>query len=165
MSYIINNKVFLKVYILGAGIIEDRPSLELKNRLDKTIEYINHNKQVEKIVLCGGKGVNEKFTEAYVMEKYLLSHGIDRNMIIKEEQSTTTYENIRFATEIIENIDKNPNKKIALVSNYFHVFRAKLIAGRLGLRATGLAASTPLYIIPNHHAREYFAIVKYLFIE
>lgn len=153
------------VYVLGAGIIEDRPSLELKSRLNKTIEFINHNKSVKKIVLCGGKGVDEKFTEAYVMEKYLLEHGIDRNILIKEEQSTTTYENIKYATGIIENIDKNANKKIALVSNYFHVFRAKLIAGKMGLKVTGLAAETPLYIIPNHHIREYFAIMKCLFFE
>lgn len=153
------------VYILGAGIIEDRPSLELKYRLNVTIEYMSKNKSVKKIVLCGGKGIDEKFTEAYVMEKYLLSHGIDENKLIKEEQSTTTYENIEFATRIINNIDENANKKIALVSNDFHVFRAKLIASKIGLNVTGLAAETPLYIIPNHHVREYFAIVKCLFFE
>lgn len=153
------------VYILGAGIIEDRPSLELKSRLNKTIEYIDHHKNVKKIVLCGGKGADEKYTEAYVMEKYLLGHGIDENILIKEEQSTTTYENIKFATDIIENIDKSPDRKIALVTNYFHVFRAKLTAGKIGLKVTGLTAETPLYIIPNHHVREYFAIIKCLLFE
>lgn len=153
------------VYIPGAGIIEDRPSLELKSRLDKTIEYIKQNRGVKKIVLCGGKGTDEKFTEAYVMEKYLLGHGIDGDKLIKEEKSTTTYENIQFATAMIENIDKNSDKRIALVTNYFHVFRAKLIAGRMGLKVTGVTAATPLYIIPNHHVREYFAIVKCLLFE
>ncbi|KNY27170.1 YdcF family protein [Pseudobacteroides cellulosolvens] len=159
-----NTKHVDYIYILGAGIIEDRPSLELKYRLDKTIEYINKNKDVKKIVLCGGKGTDEKFTEAYVMEKYLLSNGIDRKILIKEEKSSTTYENIKYATGIIDNIDKNSDRKIALVSNDFHVFRAKLIADRIGLNLTGLAAATPIYIIPNHHVREYFAIIKCLFL-
>lgn len=150
------------VYILGAGIIDDMPSLELENRLDRTIEFMKQNKDVKKIVLCGGQGADEKFTEAYVMEKYLLEHDVDAKLLIKEEKSTTTYENIKFANEIIENIDGNSNKKIALVSNHFHVFRAKMIAGKMGLKVTGLVAPTPLYIIPNHHIREYFAILKFL---
>jgi len=152
------------IYILGAGIIEDRPTLELNYRLDKTVEYITKNKNVKKIVLCGGKGTDEKFTEAYVMEKYLLSIGIDKKMLIKEEKSTTTYENIKYASEIIEKIDNNFDKKVALVSNDFHIFRAKLIADKMGLKLTGLTAPTPIYIIPNHHVREYFAIIKCLFL-
>lgn len=150
------------VYILGAGIIDDVPSAELKYRLDKTIDFIKQNKDIKMIVLCGGQGTDERYTEAYVMEKYLLEHGVDANMLIKEERSTNTYENIRFAHDIIEDLDNNPDKKIAVVTNYFHVFRAKSIARKMGINATGLTAATPLYIIPNHHIREYFAIVKFL---
>ena len=153
------------VFVLGAGIFEDRPSGELRYRLDETIEYIQENPNVKGIVLCGGKAENRDFTEAYVMEQYMLSRGVDRNLLIKEERSTTTFENILFAREIIEEIDQIADRKIALASNYFHIFRARLIARRLGLEACGLAAETPLYIIPNHHIREYFAIIKSLLVD
>lgn len=148
------------VLILGAGIIDDRPSLELKYRLDAVVNFVNEGNHNQKVILCGGKGKGEKFSEAYVMEKYLIDHGFSKNMMIKEEKSRSTYENIKYAKEIIEVVDSRNNIKVAISSNYFHLFRAKLIAGRLGFEATGLPAKTPLYIIPNHHVREYFAIIK-----
>lgn len=93
------------LFVLGAGIVEDRPSLELKSRLDKAIAYVKEGNAIKKIVLCGGKGENKEYTEAYVMEKYLLNHGIDQSMLIEEGSSTTTYENIQFAISIIERTD------------------------------------------------------------
>jgi len=148
------------ILILGAGIIDDRPSLELKYRLNKAIHFIKENPNDQMVILCGGKGKNEKFSEAYVMEKYLKNHGLKEDMLFKEEKSTSTYENIKYAKEIIKVIDSRDNIKIAISSNDFHLFRAKLIAKRLGFKAAGLPSKTPLYIIPNHHVREYFAIIK-----
>ncbi|SKC73769.1 YdcF family protein [Maledivibacter halophilus] len=152
------------VLILGAGIIDDRPSLELKYRLDKAIKFIEKNPSIKKVILCGGVGEDEKFSEAYVMEKYLLNKGIHEDMLIKEEESTSTYENIKYAKKVIEIIDSRHNVKIAISSNDFHLFRAKYLAKKLGFEAAGLPSKTPLYIIPNHHVRECFAIVKAVFI-
>lgn len=146
------------VLILGAGIIDDKPSLELKYRLDKAINFIEENPSIKKVILCGGVGMGERFSEAYVMEKYLLSHGLNMNMLIKEEKSTSTYENIKFAKKAINIIDSRDKIKIAISSNDFHLFRAKYLAKQLGFEAAGLPSKTPLYIIPNHHVREYFAI-------
>lgn len=97
------------------------------------------------------------------MEKYLLEHGINKNMIIKEERSTTTYENISNANSIITQREVGQrNNKIAICTNDFHLFRAKFIARDMGFEVSGLPSKTPLYIIPNHHVREYFAIIKSL---
>lgn len=148
------------VLVLGAGIINDRPSLELRYRLDKAISFIKKDTGVKKMILCGGIGRGKKFSEAYVMEKYLIDHGINKNKLIKEEASTSTYENIKYAKEAIEIIDSRDNIKVAISSNDFHLFRAKYIAKKFGFIAAGLPSKTPLYIIPNHHVREYFAIVK-----
>lgn len=147
------------VIVLGAGVKEDRPSLELKYRLDSAIEFVKKEGSSSKIIVCGGRGSDEENSEAFVMEKYLLEHGIDKSMIIKEEKSTTTYENIQYADIIIrEGEVEKSSKKIAICTNDFHVFRAKLIAKDMGYDVAGLPSKTPLYIIPNHHVREYFAI-------
>lgn len=159
-AYINDTQDLDYILILGAGIIDDRPSLELKYRLDKAINFIEKDSSIKKVILCGGIGRGKEFSEAYVMEKYLLSHGLNKDILIKEEQSTSTYENIKYAKEAIEIIDSRDNIKIAISSNDFHLFRAKHIAKNLGFKATGLPSKTPLYIIPNHHVREYFAIVK-----
>ncbi len=159
-AYVNDTKDIDYFLILGAGIIDDRPSLELKYRLDTVVNFTKESNYNQKVILCGGRGKDEKFSEAYVMEKYLIDHGFNKEMILKEEKSRSTYENIKYAKEIIEVVDSRDNIKVAISSNDFHLFRAKLIASRLGFEATGLPAKTPLYIIPNHHVREYFAIIK-----
>ncbi|WP_432402258.1 YdcF family protein [Wukongibacter sp. M2B1] len=159
-AYINNRENVDYILILGAGIIDDRPSLELKYRLDTAIKFIKESNYNQEVIVCGGKGRNEQFSEAYVMEKYLIDHGFSKEKILKEEKSRSTYENIKYAKDIIEIVDSRNNIKVAIASNDFHLFRAKLIANRLGFQAAGLPAKTPLYIIPNHHVREYFAIIK-----
>ncbi|WBW95194.1 YdcF family protein [Oceanirhabdus sp. W0125-5] len=148
------------VIILGTQVIGDRPGLELKNRLDKAIRIINDNQSC-KIIVCGGTGYNQKFSEAYVMKKYLIEKGIDNDRILKEEKSTNTYENIKNANDIIRNIDNRDNIKVGVCSNDYHVYRGKIISKKFELNPVGIYAKTPLYIIPNHRMREYCSILYY----
>lgn len=145
--------------ILGAGLFGETPSPELRERLNKGLEYMNKNPQ-STIIVSGGKGSGENITEAEAMKRYLVKHGISESRIIKEEKSTSTFENIKFTKEIIENFDKRDNPSLAIVSNDFHLFRAKFLAKRHGFTAYGYPARTPLWIIPNHYVREYFAVIK-----
>lgn len=148
------------ILVLGAGTRGDEPSIELKNRLDKAIEVFKENKKGE-IVVCGGKGSDQKFSEAYVMEKYLVENGIDKSNILKEDKSTNTYENIENANNIIKSIEGRKNIRVGIVTNDFHVYRSKLIAKKFGLDPIGIPAKTPLYIIPNHYMKEYFSLIFY----
>ena len=145
--------------ILGAALFGDTPSLELRERLDTSLEYINKNNDI-KVIVSGGQGPNENITEAEAMKRYLTNHGVDEKRIIKEDESTSTLENIRFSKEIIQSMDKKTDLKLVIVSNDFHLFRAKLIAKRHGFTAYGLPARTPLWIIPSLYVREYFAVIK-----
>lgn len=150
------------VLVLGAGIRNNYPTPELKNRLDESMEFVKENPGVKKVILCGGKGPDENMSEAAVMSTYLTNQGFDRGMLVEEIWSTSTFENIRNARDIIMASDPGRDIKAAIVTNDFHVYRAKLIARRLGLNPVGVPSRTPLYIIPNHHVREYFAIMKTL---
>ena len=90
------------------------------------------------------------------MAEYLVEHGLDEGRITKEERSSTTAENLRFSSALLE-----PGAEVGIVTNDFHLYRALRIAERNGLPgAHGLAApSNPLYL-PQAMLRECAAVVK-----
>lgn len=149
------------VIVLGAQVYEDGPSPVLKYRLDKAVEYLERNPDT-KCIVTGGQGDNEPFAEADGMEEYLTAAGIDSNRIIKETESKTTSQNIRNCVKLLG--DEAATKKVGLITNNFHLFRAKGIADKAGLKNyVGIAAdSTPAYL-PNNMFREFFGVCKDIF--
>lgn len=147
------------VIVLGAGIKGDKPSYALKQRLDKAVEYHQKNPDAY-IVVTGGKGIQENTTEAYAMEKYLISRGVDKNVIIKEQQSTSTNENMRFTKTILDK-KFSRNYKVAVITNNFHIYRAEKIAENEGLKhITTLHCSMHIYDIIPAYLRESLAVLK-----
>jgi len=145
--------------VLGAGMKGSRPSLELRGRLDKSLEYIESHPDIN-VVVSGGQGSGEDMSEAQFMRQYLINHGVPAENIICEDKSTSTYENIVYSKKLIERADKRKNIKLTIVTNDFHIFRSEFLARREGFIAYGYPTGTPIYIIPNHYLREYFAVIK-----
>lgn len=142
--------------VLGAQIYDHGPSIVLKYRLDTAAEYLSEHPDVVCIV-SGGKGYNEPYTEAEGMAKYLTEKGIDKSRIMLEDKSTNTVENIRFSKEIAD-LDR---KRVAIVTNNFHMFRALHIAKKQGLEGVqGLSAGSNPFYLPNNMLREFFGVVK-----
>ena len=110
--------------ILGAGLRGEVPSTALFQRLYASLEYIEMNPNV-KIVASGGRGSGESITEAEAMKIFLIKHGVAEGQIIKEEKSTNTFENMKFTTEILKGLNKKENVEVTIVTNNFHIFRAK----------------------------------------
>jgi len=129
--------------VLGAGLRNNAPSMILRTRLNAAIRYLESQSDVP-IIVSGGLGIGETVTEAEAMFRYLSARGVDENLIWKEEASTSTRENLAFSLALIEEngLDVD-NLKVAIVSNEFHLYRAKLIAGKAGVEAVGVAATTP----------------------
>lgn len=88
------------VVVLGAQVRKSGPSLVLRYRLDKAIEYLDENPNTICIV-SGGKGPNEPFPEAQGMADYLKEHGIAEQRILEEPESKTTEENIVNSKKLI----------------------------------------------------------------
>ncbi|MCU9810564.1 YdcF family protein [Paraclostridium sp. AKS81] len=88
--------------VLGASVKNTTPSLTLRGRLDKAIQYLDESKDDCYIVVSGGKGSDEKLSEAKAMENYLVEHGVNKDKIILEDKSTNTYENFKYSKEKIE---------------------------------------------------------------
>jgi len=147
------------IIILGAGLRNGVPSRILRYRLDAAINYLSEYGDMP-VIVAGGYGSGQTISEAEAMYRYLSARGVDENLIWKEDASTNTRENIAFAMVIMEDIGLDvENIKVAVVSNEFHLFRAKLIANRAGLDAVGVAAQTPgIHLIILYFFREAFSL-------
>lgn len=149
-----NNPKVKYLIILGAGLKGDIPSEVLKYRLNKAVEYYKENPNTIFIV-SGGQGKDESISEAEAMEIYLSKRGIPIKNIIKEDKSTSTYENLKFSDEIIK--QKGITGDIAVMSNSFHMYRVKIISKKLNFPLKTVYAKTPAIVFPNYMLREYFA--------
>ena len=146
------------VVVLGAQVRKSGPSLVLRYRLDKAIEYLDENPNTICIV-SGGKGPNEPFPEAQGMADYLKEHGIAEQRILEEPESKTTEENIVNSKKLIS----DDNASVGVITNNFHMFRALQIADKYGLdNAQGIAAGSPPNMLVNNMVREFFAEIKFL---
>jgi uncharacterized SAM-binding protein YcdF (DUF218 family) len=148
------------ILLLGAGVYIERPSPRLMERLNKCLEYARYNENAE-IIVSGGCGSGERITESEAMENYLVRFGIDEKRIIKEDKSTNTYENMKNAKRIIEKTDNVKDIKLTIITADFHMFRSKLLAGRVGFRADGIPAETTTITAKlRYYVREFFAVYK-----
>jgi len=146
------------VIVLGCGIFPDgNLTLSLKNRLDAAYDFLNENPDANCIV-SGGQGEKEPIPEGVAMQRYLISRGIDESRVFVEAQSTSTEENLKYSLEIIEK--HSLSKRIAIVTSDYHIFRASILADRLGLDAYGIPSPTPWRIWLSCQIRECMAIVK-----
>ena len=148
--------------ILGAGLNGEQLSWTLWERMQKGLDFLEEHPKV-KVVLSGGQGPGEKISEAEGMRRFLLDHGIADERILKEDQSTSTMENLRFSKDIlVQQPGLQNSERVAVITNDFHLFRSKMLARRNGLIPVGIPSPTPWYLVPNVYLREYFAVVKSL---
>ena len=139
--------------VLGAGLRGESPSEVLKYRLREAVKYYALYPDTI-FILSGGQGADEPLTEAEAMKRYLVRKGIPEKNIIKEEKSTSTYENLQFSNEILKNSN---SKNAGVMSNSFHMYRVKMIAAKLNIPLKTVYAGTPEIVFPNYMLREYFA--------
>lgn len=137
--------------VLGAKVqANGQPSKSLKYRLDAAYDYAKKYPHVN-LIVSGGKGDDEPESEAAVMRNYLIKRGIDDAKISVEDASTSTYENIKFSSVKIPLNEK----KITIISNDFHLARAKMIAENLGFNDVDVVgAATPKSVEQKLRVRE-----------
>ena len=148
---------FNYVIIHGAGLAGgDRVTKLLANRVDKAIEIYNKCRVKPIIIPSGGRGSDEKISEAEAMQNYLLEHGVSGEDILLEDQSATTEENIINSKAIIDS--REGKKRTALISSNYHIYRCLKLARNAGLKCTGIGAKVALYYWPSALIREFIAV-------
>lgn len=151
------------VIVLGAGLKGEGITLTLRNRLDKTIEYLEKQEKECKIIVSGGQGKGEDISEAEAMKKYLIEKGVEEELIIMENKSTNTLENLAFSKNIIEKIEENniENCKATLITTDFHAFRSNMLAKHLEYNNISFYTSkTEILLLPIQYFREALAVIK-----
>lgn len=153
------------VLILGARVKGDTVSLSLKNRLDRGVDVLTRFPE-SKAILSGGQGPGEELPEAEAMKRYLVARGISENRLILEQKSTDTYENMVFSKQVLKDQGTDPfTASVTLITNDFHMLRAKMLAKRAGMNVTGYSAHTPEFTIPKAYSRELAALFKSYFFD
>lgn len=146
------------VIVLGSGLHGEKVSRALEERLIACLEYLEKNKNAL-VVVSGGQGSNEDITEALAMERYLVENGVDPSKIIKEENSTSTYENFVFSKKILDKYF-NGNYTTAYITNKFHSYRAFNLAINAGIPSKSFNASDEVASALPAYLRETLAVVK-----
>ena len=147
--------------ILGCMLYDWGPSIMLQDRLDKALEYLEDHPDMT-VVASGGQGENEPTSEAQGMADYLADHGFDRENIILETQSHNTNQNLRFSARHLEEAGVSLRDGVIIVSNGFHLTRARMLAHRIGFEDVSVLAApsshTPTRL--KMYVREPLALVK-----
>lgn len=139
--------------IFGAGIVGDKPSKYLKDRLDAGI-LLFKSKKINKILLSGDNGRDEH-DELTVMKNYCYQEGVDTTKIYVDYAGFDTYSTMSRAKYIFK-IDN-----AVLISQKYHLNRAIYIGNKIGLKSVGFSANAGEYRNYKYVCfREYFSIFK-----
>lgn len=147
--------------ILGCQVKESGPSVLLQDRLDKALAYLEDHPDMT-VVVSGGQGPDEPTSEAQAMADYLTEHGVEEDNILLEDESHNTTQNFQYSKALLaqENIDDSDG--VLVVSNGFHLTRARMLAQRAGFEHISTLAA-PASHLPSRlymYIREPLALVK-----
>ena len=142
------------IVILGAKVNEDGPSGAMRERIAAAAAYMTENPDTV-AVASGGQGDDEPMSEAQCIVNGLVTRGIESSRILTENTSTNTAENLRNSFALLpENV-----RTVGVVTNDFHILRARGIAYRLGgYEICGIPAPSSIFGFVHYAVRECFAL-------
>ena len=126
------------ILVLGAGIWGDKPSPMLEDRLLQAISLYNNNVS-SKIIMSGDHGTQD-YDEVNIMKQFAIEKGVPSEDIFMDHAGFSSYESIYRAKEIFQ------AKKIIIVTQKYHLYRAIYIANQLGIEAYGVASDPRQYV-------------------
>jgi uncharacterized SAM-binding protein YcdF (DUF218 family) len=140
------------ILILGAAEYSGRPSPVLKARLDYGLELFRRN-LAPRILTTGGAGGDPRFTEGEVARNYLIQNGVPSEAIIVEVEGESTMHSTVAAAEIMRRMGL---KSCLVVSDGYHIFRAKKMLQARGLEVYG----SPRPAAPGSDARQWWLYLR-----
>ena len=93
------------------------------------------------LIMTGGMMRGLSITAASAMRDFAVESGANPDKVLLEEQARTTFENLRFSFEIM---DRNGWKTFAIISDAYHLARARELARFLGREPSGLGAASSM---------------------
>lgn len=137
------------ILVLGCSVHSDgTPSKVLQKRLDLAIELYKKNGGK---ILMSGDHKTDYYNEVYVMKNYAISRGVKSEDIFLDHAGYSTYDSIYRAKYVFD------VKKMVIVTQEYHVYRALYIAERFGIKAYGVGAKDVQSQVLHNNVREIFA--------
>lgn len=125
------------IIVLGAGVRNGSPSPMLQDRIDCGVAlYLDG--VAPKIIMSGDHG-RKDYDEVNVMKAEAIEAGVPSEDVFMDHAGFSTYESIYRAKEIFG------VKKVLIVTQKYHLFRALYIARELGVEAYGVSADVRSY--------------------
>ena len=126
------------IIVLGCLVKEDgNPSNMLSDRLKCALNLYT-NGVAPKVIMSGDHGQKD-YDEVNTMKKVAIAAGVDAENIFMDHAGFSTYESMYRAKEIFR------AKRIVVVTQKYHLYRALYIAKQLGLEAYGVDAEYNVY--------------------
>ncbi|MGI5963177.1 MAG: YdcF family protein [Lawsonibacter sp.] len=148
--------------VLGCQVKPWGPSVLLQDRLDEALRYLEDHPDL-KVVVSGGQGPDEPVSEARAMADYLMERGISEEIIYLESESHNTAQNFQYTAQLLQEEGYNLEEtQVLVVSNGFHLTRARMLAQRAGFDevSTLAAPSSDLPARLKMYLREPLALAK-----
>lgn len=127
--------------VLGAGVKNGQVSNVFKEHLNHA-QYLYQNQWVLHVIVTGGLSPNECLSDSEIGANYLTQFGVPSQNIFAEKVSSITFENIRYAKNIMDN---NGFKTALIVSDPYHMLRAMKMCQKAGLTALPSPTQTSAY--------------------
>lgn len=126
------------ILVLGAGIRTDgSPSPMLQDRLNTGIE-LYQNGAAPKLLMSGDHG-RKKYNEVQTMKDIALDQGVPSEDVFMDHAGFSTYDSLYRARDVFQ------ARKVIIVTQKYHLYRALYIARSLGLDTWGVSADTRRY--------------------
>lgn len=134
------------IVVLGAAQYNGRPSPVLKARLDHALELYT-DRLAPKILVTGGIGKGDRFSEAGVSRDYLVSKHVPADAVVSIPEGHSTQASM---TAVADWLLQRGLDRVILVSDPFHMARLKFEARRTQLTAyTSPTSTSPISDNPN----------------
>ncbi len=142
------------VLVLGAGLLGDgSPSDMLADRIGRGVELYK-NDASDRLLMSGDHG-RKGYDEVNSMKDFAIEKGVDADVIFLDHAGFSTYESVYRAKEIFM------VKKLVIVTQGYHLYRAVYIAQRLGLEVKGVNSDLRNYMYMTYNnQREFLARCK-----
>lgn len=126
------------ILVLGCGVYDDgTPTAMLHDRLRRSVELYDLG-AAPKLLMTGDHG-REGYDEVDAMKTFAVNAGISSENVFMDHAGFSTYESMYRAKEVFR------AKKVIIVTQEYHLYRAIYIAQSLGLEAYGVSSDFRSY--------------------
>ena len=152
------------IIILGCAVRRDgSPTPLLQSRVEAALafdraQFAKTGKHAVWIATGGSEKPNAT-APCQAVQRCLSANGIPAERIRTEEKSVSTFQNLLYAGEMIEQ-NGDTQKNIAFATSDYHMLRSYVLAGKVPLsHVQGIAAKTKWVFYPNSILRELLGLL------